>query len=94
MGEIVLIALTGNLSCSVENQQTNWISTQMGDKLKGKNDGSAMLCGRLFCWNGLGLLVPLMGSVTANQYKALLTDHLYPMRQHICLDAVEWSLPG
>lgn len=29
-------------------------------------------------------LVPLEGSVTANQYKSLRTDHLYPMIKHFC----------
>ena len=39
-----------------------------------------------FCWHGLGPLVPLEGRVTANQYKVVLSDHLYPMMKHFYPD--------
>ncbi len=39
-----------------------------------------------FCWQGLGPLVPLEGRVTANQYKVVLNDHLYPMMKHFYPD--------
>ncbi len=39
-----------------------------------------------FCWHGLGPLVPLEGTVTANQYKVVLSDHLYPMMKHVYPD--------
>ncbi len=45
------------------------------------SSGSVMLWGA-FCWHGLGPLVPLEGKVTANQYKVVLSDHLYPMMKH------------
>ena len=36
--------------------------------------------------HGLGPLVPLEGRVTANQYKVVLSDHLYPMMKHFYPD--------
>ena len=39
--------------------------------------GSVMLWGA-FCWHELGPLVPLEGRVTANQYKVVVSDQLYP----------------
>jgi len=41
-----------------------------------------------FCWHGLGPLVPLKGRVTANQYKVVLSHHLYPMMKHFYPDGV------
>ncbi len=63
----------------------------MGDKLKEQpecltptvrgSSGSVMLWGA-FCRHGLGPLVPSEGRVTANQYKVVLSDHLYPMMKN------------
>ena len=39
-----------------------------------------------FCWRDLGPLVPLEGRVTANQYKVVLSHHLYPMMRHFYPD--------
>ena len=39
-----------------------------------------------FCWYGLGPLVPLEGKVTVNQYKVVLSDHLYPVMKHFYPD--------
>lgn len=36
----------------------------------------------LFAGDGLGPLVPLEKRVTANQYKVVLSDHLYPAMKH------------
>ncbi len=47
--------------------------------------GSIMLWGTC-CWLGLGPLVPSEGRVTANQYKVVLSDHLYPVMKHFYLD--------
>ena len=47
--------------------------------------GSVMLWGT-FCWHGLGPLVPLEGRVTANQYKVVVSDQLYPMMKHFYPD--------
>ncbi len=47
--------------------------------------GSVMLWGA-FCWHGLGSLVPLEGRVTADQYKVVLSDHLYPVMKHFYPD--------
>ncbi len=35
-----------------------------------------------YSWHSLGPLVPLEGRVTANQYKVVLSDHLYHMMKH------------
>ncbi len=42
--------------------------------------------GEGFCWHGLGPFVPLWGRVDANQQKAALSDHLYPVMKHFCPD--------
>ena len=47
--------------------------------------GSVMLWGAFF-WHGLGPHVSLEGRVTANQYKVVLSDHLYPMMKHFYPD--------
>ena len=47
--------------------------------------GSVILWGPFF-WHGLGPLVLLKGRVTANQYKVVLSDHLYPMMKHFYPD--------
>ncbi len=39
-----------------------------------------------FCLYGLGPLVPLEGRVTADQYKVVLSDHLYPVMKHFYPD--------
>lgn len=39
-----------------------------------------------FCCQGLGPHVPLKAGVSANQYKVLPTDHVYPMRKHFSPD--------
>ncbi len=44
-----------------------------------------MLWGAFF-WYDLGPLVPLEGRVTANQYKVVLSDHLYPMMKYFYPD--------
>ncbi len=65
------------------------IQLQMGDKLKEKPEcltsGSVMLWGA-FCWNDLGPLILLAGRVTANQYKVVLSDRLYPVMKHFYPD--------
>lgn len=38
---------------------------------------------RDFRWHALGPLVLLEGRVRANQYKVVLTDHLYPIMQYL-----------
>ncbi len=35
---------------------------------------------------GLDPLVPIEGKVITNQYKIVLSDHLYPMMKHFYLD--------
>ena len=52
------------------------------------SEGIWWLCYALgvFCWHGLGPLVPLEERVTANQYKVVLNDHLYPMMKHFYPD--------
>ena len=37
-------------------------------------------------WHGWGPLVSSEGRVTANQYKVVLNDHLYPMMKHVYPD--------
>jgi len=49
------------------------------------SEGMWWLC-YAFCWHGLGPLVPLERRVTANQYKVVLSDHLYPMMKHFYPD--------
>lgn len=39
-----------------------------------------------FCCNGLCPHVPLEQSITANQYKLILSDHLYPVMKHLYSD--------
>lgn len=58
---------------------------QTGDKLKRHQQ----LCYAvyLFCCHGLSPLVHLEGRVTANRYKILLNDHLYPKMKHFYPDA-------
>ena len=41
---------------------------------------------RTFFWHGFGPLVSLEGRVTANQYKVVLSDDLYPMMKHFYLE--------
>ncbi len=55
--------------------------------------GSVMLWGA-FCWQGLCPRVPLEGRLTANQYKAVLTDHLYPVMKHFYPDGSGLSPQG
>lgn len=47
--------------------------------------GSIILWGEFSC-HGLGQLVPLQGRVTANQYKVISSDHLYPMIKYFYPD--------
>lgn len=39
-----------------------------------------------FCCHGLGPIVPIEGSVTANQHKDVLSDHLYLIMKHFFSD--------
>lgn len=50
-----------------------------------------MLCcsAHWFLWPWFGSLVPLERNVTANQYKVLLMDNIYPLREKRCL--VPWE---
>ena len=45
-----------------------------------------LCCWGAFCWHDLGPLVSLEGRVTANQYKVVLSDHLYPIIKHFYAD--------
>ena len=49
------------------------------------NTGLVLLWGA-FCWLGLGPLFPHEGGVHSNLYKAVLSDHLYPMMKHFYPD--------
>ncbi len=51
-----------------------------------RGSGGSVMLWEAFCWHGLGSLVPLEGRVTANQYKVVLSDHLYPMMKHFYPD--------
>lgn len=46
--------------------------------------GDSFILWRTFYWYGLGPCVPLVGKVTANQHKVILTGHLYPMMKYFC----------
>ncbi len=69
----------------------------MGDKLKEKPEcltpmvkgsGASVILWGEFCWYGLGPLVPLEGTVTADQYKVVLSYHLYLMMKHLYLNTL------
>ncbi len=76
-----------NCGCIVPNVQTGdkLKETEKGKRDKCRSGGSVMLWGA-FCWHVLGPLVPLEGRATANQYKVVLSDHLYPMMKHFYPD--------
>ena len=67
------------------NLRKNWYRSKYLTPTARGSGGSVMLWGA-FCWHGLGPLVPLEGRVTANQYKVVLSDHLYPMMKHFYPD--------
>ena len=46
-----------------------------------------LLEGWAFFWHRPSPLVPLSGRVTVDQYKVVLTDHLYPMMKHFYPDS-------
>ncbi len=49
-----------------------------------RGSGALLCCGGHFA--GMGPLVPLEGRVTADQYKVILSDHLYHLVKHFYPD--------
>ena len=48
--------------------------------------GGSVMQWEVFCWDGLRPLVCLKQKITANQYKDLLMDLLYPMMEYFYPD--------